>query len=1668
MNKLRLLGIVALLSIVGITRAQLAGTYSVPATYSSIAAAVNALNTQGVSGTVTILISAAYTETAPAGGYSLTATGTATSPIIFMKNGGGANPLILAYGGGTSTPTSAFQDGVFRLIGSDYITIDGLDIVDQNTVNPATMEFGYGLFKASATDGCQYNLIRNCNISLSNANNASGILPAVEGSRGIDVVNSTSNAHTSALAISQASGSNSFNRFYSNTIRNCNVGISFIGYSDFNPFTNGDQGNDFGGTLAATGNTVMNFGGAASASYPATGVITQNQYSINISNNLIRNNNGSINDHVNTLRGIYMNSATSASVTANNNTITLTSGSGSSYYAAIYNLAGSTANNNTVSISNNLIANCTSTAATSITFYGIYNSASPYALSISNNTLQNNSTNASSGSWYNIYNGGATTYSANYTSNLINLATFSTTGTSMGCYGVYHGSAGFTSTVSISSNTFQNINHNVSGTGVLYMIYSPVSHTMMNMQNNVYNNITLNSTSTCYFAMCYAYNTNITGNQIAGSFNRPLLGGTNYFYYAGSGSTGTANISNNNWSNVNTAGCTTYGIYHITTSSQTLAISNNTISNINNGSTYTNYGMYVYYPYSITNNVISNISNGGTNYGLYIPSGINAYTVASNTIAALTSTSSSTMYGMYSAASSSVTISKNKIYDLSVTYPFGSGAVYGMYLSSGTQHTISNNYIGDLRTPYASGSFPVVGMYVSGGTAYNVWYNTIWLNASSSSGFFGSTALYASTSPQLELRNNILINMSTPAGGQYVTAYRRSSSTISTYSATSNNNIFYGGTPGVNNLIYYDGINAFQTLASYQGFVTPRDNVSKTENTPFLSVQGTNPSFLHINPAAPSFAESGAVNVGNITDDFDGDIRQGNPGYLGGGTAPDIGADEYNANVQNCNVLVGGTITPNPAYKCTNQAVTLYAGGYSAGNGITYQWQVSNNPGGPYANVVGGTAPDYAPAYTTPTLGNGTYYYVLTTSCSISNSSITSQEATVTIMPPPTLTVTPATSTICVPGGASVSLVASGAVTYTWMPNTGLNNNIGASVTALPGSTTIYTVTGTNLGGCSTSTTATVNIANYPTFNSVTASPTLVCGAGSSTLNASGSTPGTYTVFSITYSPIPVAAGATTLANGGVAVQPLNVGSLDDGAWYNVSIPFNFNFFGTTYTACAVSSNGFLSLGGGTPYTYNGYGNTFPSTFAGRPCIGSVYADLDWQYSGVISYYTVGSAPNRKFVVDFSGGKYYSNNGSVSFQIILYETNNWIESHITNASGANISSEVIQNAAGTIAYPVPGRNAAYFSVNTPDAYRWTPGPVTYSWTPPTFLNQTNIANPVASGVNTSINYTVSITSPAGCQTSSNVALVADNYPVMSVSGTNTVCSTFTINETASGANTYSWNTGATTAAMSDVPSTGIVTYSVWGTSALGCTTLATKNVTVYATPTINISGASTVCAGSFIQMNASGANTFSWSTGSTLSIIVPAPTVNTTYSVIGTTTAGCTNTVSKMVIAVPLPSATITAIPGTTMCMDGSANLVASGLGVDSYSWSTGQTTPFITVSPTVSTTYTVYVQSNSTGCVGDEQVTIVVKRCTGLDEKSAGADDLLVYPNPNTGVFNIELNNGMSKALEMYDVTGRIVYSNTIQEDKLSMDISSLAKGIYYLKVQSNNSYRIVKVVKQ
>lgn len=67
--------------------------------------------------------------------------------------------------------------------------------------------------------------------------------------------------------------------------------------------------------------------------------------------------------------------------------------------------------------------------------------------------------------------------------------------------------------------------------------------------------------------------------------------------------------------------------------------------------------------------------------------------------------------------------------------------------------------------------------------------------------------------------------------------------------------------------------------------------------------------------------------------------------------------------------------------------------------------------------------------------------------------------------------------------GGSVSLNATGAATYVWSPTTGLSSGTGATVTASPGSTVIYTVTGTDANGCSGSDQVEVTVHPDPQVN---------------------------------------------------------------------------------------------------------------------------------------------------------------------------------------------------------------------------------------------------------------------------------------------------------------------------------------------------------------------------------------------------------------------------------------------------------------------------------------------------------------------------------------------------------------------------------------------------------
>jgi hypothetical protein len=181
----------------------------------------------------------------------------------------------------------------------------------------------------------------------------------------------------------------------------------------------------------------------------------------------------------------------------------------------------------------------------------------------------------------------------------------------------------------------------------------------------------------------------------------------------------------------------------------------------------------------------------------------------------------------------------------------------------------------------------------STGMNVNLYYNTIYLTGAGATSTFGSSGIYAHTGSVLTVSNNIVVNNSTPGVSGKVVAFRRSSATLTSYAALSNNNIWFAGlTPTVNNAIFYDGTSTDNTFALFRTRVAPRDSLSGTENTQFISTINSSDYFLRLDSTVLTFAESGGRQIAGITTDINGTVRQGNVGYTGTGAATDIGAFE--------------------------------------------------------------------------------------------------------------------------------------------------------------------------------------------------------------------------------------------------------------------------------------------------------------------------------------------------------------------------------------------------------------------------------------------------------------------------------------------------------------------------------------------------------------------------------------------------------------------------------------------------------------------------------------------------------------------------------------------------------------------------------------------------------
>jgi uncharacterized membrane protein len=139
----------------------------------------------------------------------------------------------------------------------------------------------------------------------------------------------------------------------------------------------------------------------------------------------------------------------------------------------------------------------------------------------------------------------------------------------------------------------------------------------------------------------------------------------------------------------------------------------------------------------------------------------------------------------------------------------------------------------------------------------------------------------------------------------------------------------------------------------------------------------------------------------------------------------------------------------------------------------------------------------------------------------------------------------------------------------------------------------------------------------------------------------------------------------------------------DDAISGPLPIGFPFNFYGTDYETIHVAANGFLTV---LPGQWSGCcnGQSLPDPSAPNGVIAGWWEDLNPGISGTIHYETVGFAPNRVFIVQFSDVPHWPNTAPVTLQFKLFEGSHNIEIHYAAApSDGGLHSVGIENQDGT-------------------------------------------------------------------------------------------------------------------------------------------------------------------------------------------------------------------------------------------------------------------------------------------------------------------------------------------------------------------------------------------------
>lgn len=334
------------------------------------------------------------------------------------------------------------------------------------------------------------------------------------------------------------------------------------------------------------------------------------------------------------------------------------------------------------------------------------------------------------------------------------------------------------------------------------------------------------------------------------------------------------------------------------------------------------------------------------------------------------------------------------------------------------------------------------------------------------------------------------------------------------------------------------------------------------------------------------------------------------------------------------------------------------------------------------------------------------------------------------------------------------------------------------------------------------------------------------------------------------------------------------------------------------------------------------------------------------------------------------------------------------------------------------------------------------GASTYSWSWGT--SGSVVTTPV---INSYFSATVTGKNQFGCASVYQVTANVIPAPTIQVTGPGTaICQGDSVQIIASGASSYTWNTGQTGDTLSIIPPAA--SFTVTGTAQNGCKSSSSVNLTVVPKPQLaafvhDLS----LCYGYPQTLIAYGAGTYTWSNGfvgqQCTTPPVFAPQVYTVYAQWDPLCPA-----SATVAIFPNPVFTISvAASRTNICQGDQIQLNASG--AVRYQWTFGGYGATQSVTPGASTVITVYgYDANS--CRSSASVALIASPCTGL-EKEFHSQNIELYPNPARDKFTIS---GLHSDAEIrvYSLTYSMIYHGPLSE-KLEIECSTWPRGLYIVE---------------